>query len=268
MMEAAFLSMGPLIFAALGGLLSQRAGVLNISLEGCIGAGAFTAAMLIKSGSSLGAAFMGAILIGVLSGSLLGAFHLNLGADLFISGLGINLLLPSLAGLISQDLFGQQGVIRFPPQDTNIFPWLSISMACITGLMLRYSSYGRNVRTAGYGGEFLQERGISIKSVRMSVLMASSGLAALAGAILSLRIGAFVPGMSAGKGWIALVMIWMGLRHPLGVLISCYLFTLFEIASGRIQGMPAGMGTLIPALPYFAALLMLILISPRGSNRD
>ncbi|RLW69151.1 MAG: hypothetical protein B6D68_02500, partial [spirochete symbiont of Stewartia floridana] len=212
MMEAAFVSMAPLIFAALGGLLSQRAGVLNISLEGCIGAGAFTAAVLIKNGFPLGTAFMGAILIGVLAGSLLGAFHLNLGADLFITGLGLNLLLPSLTGLISQALFGQQGIIRFSPQDTNAFPWLSISMACITGLMLRYSSCGRNVRAAGYGGEFLRERGISMKSVRMSVLMTSSGLAALAGAVLSLRIGAFVPGMSAGKGWIALVMIWMGLR--------------------------------------------------------
>ena len=92
----------PLILTALGGLVSERAGVLNISLEGCITSGAFTAAMILASGGNPLLAVGGAVITGVLFGFLLSMTHLVLGANLFIAGLGINLLIPSLTGLVSQ----------------------------------------------------------------------------------------------------------------------------------------------------------------------
>ena len=268
MMEAAFTSAVPLILVALGGLLSERAGVLNIALEGCIAIGAFTTAVLVTIGLSWWTAITGAVFTGILAGGILAALHLGLGANLFIAGLGVNMLLPSASGLISQVLFNQKGIIRIESQELSALPWLMIPATLIASFTLQATAYGRRIRAAGAGEEFLGERGISAKLVRMSTLLISSGLAALAGCILSLRIGAFVPGMSAGKGWIALAMIWMGFRRPLGALISCYIFSMFEIASGRGQGLGAGAAALMPTLPYLGALVILILISLKGKTRD
>lgn len=261
MLELMFTSAVPLILTALGGLISERAGVLNIALEACIGIGAFTTAVLIAMGVPLGGAIFATMMVGILAGALLGFVHLGLGANLFIAGLGINFLLPSISGLISQSLFAQRGVIRINTVNLSLFAWLLIPVGFLVWGIVMHSAYGRRLRAAGSGGNFLAERGISIQSVQMSALMISSGMAALAGALLALRIGAFVSGISAGKGWIALVLIWMGFRNPMGIVLSGYIFTIFEIVANKGQGFLAGNASLMLALPYLAALFALIVSS-------
>ncbi len=261
MIEAAFYSSVPLILTALGGLLSERAGALNISLEGNIAVGAFITAVLVSVGFPWWTAMIAAAFTGILAGGLLGVLHLGWGANLFIAGLGINLLLPAVNSLVSRFFFNFEGVLRLASRELDMLPWLMIPSGIIISLVLYSSSYGRRIRAAASGVEFLAERGISVRLLRISVLFISSGMAALAGSIISLRLGVFVPGMSAGKGWIALAMIWTGYRNPAGVLISCYIFSLFEIVSGRIQGLAAGWASVMPALPYLGALLILVLLS-------
>ena len=261
MIEAVFSAAAPLILAGLGGLISERAGVLNISLEGCIGAGAFTAALLSISGVPDGAAVLGAGAAGVVFGGILGGAHLGLGANLFIAGLGINRLIPSLIGLVSQSLYGHKGIIRVEPARAAWVSWAMFPLAAAVVALLKHTRTGRRIRAVGEGIGFVEERGLSAKAIRLTALVASSAAAALSGATMSLRIGAFVPGMSSGKGWIALVLIWMGFRRPAGILASGYIFTLFEIASGRIQGVVAGPASLMLGLPYAAALLALVVAS-------
>jgi len=275
MIEAVAMASVPLILAALGGLISERAGVLNISLEGCITAGAFSAAWVLTSGGSPILAALAALLSGLLFGGLLAGMHLGLGANLFIAGLGINLLIPSLAGLISQSVWGHKGTIRFSIDEISGFPasgMLIIAMAMIplsigALLMMNRTEFGRRIKTAGSTPIFLSERGIPPQRTQLTALLISSVSAALAGMILVMRIDAFVPGMSSGRGWIALVAIWLGFRSPIGIIIASYLFSLIEIISGRAQGIEGVSGTLILALPYIVAVTALTLATIHRGRR-
>ncbi|MDF1566626.1 MAG: ABC transporter permease [Spirochaetaceae bacterium] len=275
MIEAVAMASVPLILAALGGLISERAGVLNISLEGCITAGAFSAAWVLTSGGSPILAALAALLSGLLFGGLLAGMHLGLGANLFIAGLGINLLAPSLAGLISQSVWGHKGTIRFGVDEISRFPasgMLIFAMAMIplsfgALLMMNRTEFGRRIKTAGSTPIFLSERGIPPQRTQLTALLISSVSAALAGMILVMRIDAFVPGMSSGRGWIALVVIWLGFRSPIGIIVASYLFSLIEIISGRAQGIEGVSGTLILALPYIVAVTALTLATIHRGKR-
>lgn len=264
----------PLILASLGGLFSERAGVLNISLEGCMTAGAFTTVLMIQTGMPPLLALVPGILAGAFFGALLGAVHIGLGGDLFISGLGINLLIPSLAGLSSQLLLGHKGAVRIPEtalsgistSGIHLSSFAALLLVPVTIFLLKETSFGRKIRAVGNDSGFLAERGVSPGRIRLSALIISSGSAALAGGYMAIRIGAWVPGISAGRGWIALVIIWLGFRRPMGILFACYFFSLMEITSGRIQGSGGISSTLFLALPYLTALAALILATI-GRNR-
>jgi len=263
--EAAAAAAVPLILAAIGGLISEQAGVLNISLEGCITSGAFTTALILSAGGTVPLALSAALLSGVLFGLLLSLTHIRMGANLFIAGLGINLLIPSLAGLISRNILGHKGTIRIPETAIQGFrgiglpliTWLMIPLAGVASIIIYRSSFGRRIRTAGSSPVFLEERGISAAGIQTRALVISSTMAALAGAFLAFRIEAYVPGMSSGRGWIALVVIWLGFRRFSGIVIASYFFSMIEIISGRAQGISHIPSTLLLALPYTAALFAL-----------
>lgn len=253
----------PLLLASLGVLLSERAGVLNISMEGCITAGAFMTALVMAGGGNALAAVTAAIAVGAFFGSLLSGFHLLLTANLFIAGMGINLLIPSLAGLISQIVQGSRGAIHIPEAAQLMewglpyITWLMVPLTLLTALLLTRSRFGSHIRAAESSPDFLRERGVSVEKTHFLVLVISSAGAALAGAFLALRVGAYVPGMSSGRGWIALVIIWMGFRRPTGILISSFFFALIEILAGRAQGIGGIPVTLLLAMPSLAALTAL-----------
>jgi general nucleoside transport system permease protein len=261
LVKAVGISSVPLILAALGGLISERAGVLNIALEGCIAAGAFATAVLTAAGAPPPVAILGATATGLVLGGLLAGVHLGVGSNLFIAGLGVNLLVPSLAGLISQAIYGHKGNIRIPPASPEWAAWAMIPLALSVSLMLRRSAFGRRIRAMGDNPEFIAERGLSPTGIRSAALLLSSVSAALAGAFLAYRIEAFVPGMSSGRGWMALVLIWLGFRKPMGIVGMTYLFSLIEIISGRTQGWSSLPASLSLALPYLIALVALALSS-------
>jgi len=263
--EATAAAAVPLILAATGGLISEQAGVLNISLEGCITSGAFTAALVLSAGGTIPLALTASLASGIFFGLLLSLTHIRMGANLFIAGLGINLLIPSLAGLISRNIMGHKGTIHIPEEVIRGFSsaglplitWLMIPLTLGASLLIYRSSFGRRIRSAGSSPGFLAERGISAAGIQTGALVISSATASLAGAFLAFRIEAYVPGMSSGRGWIALVVIWLGFRRFPGILIASYFFSLIEIISGRAQGISHIPSTLLLALPYIAALFAL-----------
>lgn len=256
----------PFILAGLGGLLSEQAGVLNISLEGCITSGAFTTALLINLGVPEPLAVCGALVFGALFGLLLSGIHIGLKANLFIAGMGMNILIPSLSGLISNGIWGHKGTLRIVG-DYNLSPisWLMIPLSLILAFIIRRSDLGIRFRAAGLAPVFLSERGISPKRVRTSALVISSAMASLAGVFLAMRVEAYVPGMSSGRGWIALVLIWLGFRHPLGILISSYFFSSIMIISNMAQGSSFLSPAMLKTLPYIAALIAFVIASARSS---
>jgi len=256
----------PFILAGLGGLLSEQAGVLNISLEGCITLGAFTTALLITLGISVPLAVCGALVLGALFGLLLSGIHMGLKANLFIAGMGINLLIPSLSGLISNGIWGHKGTLRIG-SDYILSPvsWLMIPLTLLFILVIHRSCLGIRLKAAGLAPEFLSERGISPNRVRIAALTISSAMASLAGVFLVMRVDAYVPGMSSGRGWIALVLIWLGFRNSLGVLVSSYFFSLIMVLSNMAQGSTALPAAMLKTLPYAATLVAFTIASIRHS---
>jgi simple sugar transport system permease protein len=246
----------PLLVATLGALWSERAGVLNIALEGQLLAGALTAVLVQHFSGNAALAVAAAMAVGALTGLILawGAFDLR--ADPFIAALGLNLLLPALAGWASFGLFGNQGAIRVGAVSpvwfgAPAFFLVALVLTVVTHAVLFHTPWGLRVRAAGTSPALMAGRGLRAVSYQRQALALSGALGSLAGAFLALSLGVFVPGISAGKGWIALVALYLGVRRPIFLLLACLLLAYAEQASNLLQGvehLPAGVVLALPPL--------------------
>ncbi|MFW5843375.1 MAG: ABC transporter permease subunit, partial [Spirochaetota bacterium] len=126
-------------------------------------------------------------------------------------------------------------------------------------LFLRRHRLGLRIRVAGSAPELLESRGISVDGPRSFALILSGALSGLAGAGIALRLGAYLPGVSGGRGWIALVVIFLGYRRPVGVFVATVFFALAEALAIRAQGLAAASPTLLLSLPYLLVFGGLIL---------
>lgn len=268
----------PILLAALGGLISEYAGLLNIGLEGIMLCGAFAAiwgASLCSSGP-LGFLFgiVVALVFGLVVGKMMSLVSLRGKANIFIVGLAVNLLAAGLVSIASKALFATRGVIPWPlsinPM-TMRWSFVTFSLLAVWALWfyLRSTRNGLRLRVLGSSQDMLEARGVDTHRLKDRALIASCGLAALAGATLSLQLGAFVPNQSAGKGWIALVLVFVGGRHPLGVFIACLLFVLTENTATAAQA-GSDNPALLVGLPFLLVLLALMLVQGirRARKRD
>jgi simple sugar transport system permease protein len=254
----------PLLVAGLGALWSERAGVLNIAVEGQMLAGALAAVLGVHFTGSLGVGLTIAVVFGALTGLVLAWGTLDLRADPFIAALGLNLLLPALAGWVSYSLFGNLGVIRLegsPPVWGGVSAFFSVAvlLALATHGVLFQTPWGLRLRAAGASSPLLLSRGLSPVSYKRQALALSGALAALAGAFLALNLGAYVPGISAGKGWIALVALYLGLRRPLPLIAACLVLAWAEQASNWLQAvrtLPSGLVLGLPPLVTVAVFVV------------
>lgn len=246
----------PLLVATLGALWSERAGVLNIALEGQLLAGALTAVLVQHFTGSAVLAVVAALAVGAMTGAILAWGTFDLGADPFIAALGLNLLLPALAGWVSFGLFGNLGAIRVGGAapvwfGTSAFFIVALALTIATHAVLFHTPWGLRVRAAGSSAALMLGRGLKARTYQRQALLVSGGLGALAGAFLGLTLGVFVPGISAGKGWIALVALYLGVRRPVFILLACLLLAWTEQASNLLQGfehLPSGVVLGIPPL--------------------
>lgn len=256
----------PLLVAALGALWSERAGQLNIALEGQMLAGALTAVLVHQFTGNLALALAAALALGALTGLVLAWGALDLGADPFIAALGLNLLLPALAGWVSFSLFGNLGVIRLGASAPTvlgvpIFFLAALGLTATTHAVLFHTPWGLRLRAAGTAPALMASRGLAVKGPQRQALALSGALGALAGAFLALTLEAFVPGISAGKGWIALVALYLGIRRPLPVLAACLVLSWTEQASNLLQAVPELPAGLVLGLPSLATLVVFVATS-------
>lgn len=259
----------PFLLAALGGLFSERAGLLNIALEGLMLAGAFTAILVTQVTGSWLLGTLGGVLAALLFSALFALVHHRLKTDLFITGLALNLLIPTLITLASQALFQTKGALRLDPTPNlhlwpdgpTVFVLLALLAVPATAFVLTQTRFGLRLRASGATPELLLSRGLNPVRYQTAALLLSGLGAGLAGAALALSLGAFTPNLSAGRGWIALVALYLGYRHPWGILIACLLFAGAESLAQRLQGsqnLPTGF---ILALPYLLTVLALVAYS-------
>jgi simple sugar transport system permease protein len=275
--------MTPLLLAAAGGLFTELSGVLNIALEGLLLTGAFAAVAAAHYTGSLALGLLAAILASLLLAALLAWVTLKLKSNVFITGLATNLFAAGTTVVLSHRLFGTRGVVapanipRLPRIDIPLVrdipvlgDMLSGHSVCVylSGLLLVLAwaalfktPFGFRLRACAKHSPALVSLGLKPDTYRFTAFLVSGFTCGIGGAFLSLNLGVFVPNMSSGKGWIALVVIFLGGRKPPGLLIAALVFGLAEAVSNYAQGILNIPADFILALPYVFTLVMIAAVS-------
>jgi general nucleoside transport system permease protein len=274
----------PLLAAALGGLFTATAGSLSVALEGSMLAGAFAAAAIGGPANSLALGLAAGAIAGALLSSLVAAAAIALRADVFVAGLAANLLAPGAASALSQAAFGTKGVLPAEAMAAGTASSASgawsvfgqgpafyalLAAAAILALVHSKSVFGLRLKACGEGGEAAVSAGIAPNRYRLAAHLVSGAASGLAGAAMTCGVAAFVPGMSAGRGWIALVAVYLGGRRPAGVALSCLLFGFLFAVSNMAQGLyesAASGAALLQALPYLATAIAFVLWKRRSGR--
>jgi general nucleoside transport system permease protein len=256
----------PLIFAALGGMLSERSGVINIALEGMMLVGAFGAAVgtLVTHSPWLGSSWgVGA---GVLLAALYALFVIRFRANQIVAGTAINMLAVGITPFLCKiryDVTGQTPAIPMDERFLSAPLYLSWVLVIVCWVWMNYTRAGLWVSFAGEHPEALDAAGIRVNRVRWAAVLASGALAGMGGATLSVYLAsAFSRNMTAGRGFMALAALIFGKWRPLPTALACVLFGFAEAAQIRLQGVSLGGGKPIPVqfiqiLPYVVTVLVL-----------
>ena len=277
-LEAAVRTATPLALAALGEMMVERAGIINIGLEAIVLAGAFGA--LLGSGTSgVAGGFFAAAACGVGVAALFAVFAVTMRADQIITGTAVNLLILGLTGALYRGLYGATGAaLTIPTIGSLPLPLLSrlplVGRALFDQPLPTYLVYlatpvlwwwlyrthaGLALRAIGERPSSARLAGISAGRLRWGALVTSGALGGVGGATLVLaQAGTFAEGMSAGRGFIAIAIVVLGGWNPVGVLVASLLFG----AASALQYLFQAMGWSVPyqiflALPYVLTLFAL-----------
>ncbi len=270
----------PLIFASLGGVFSERSGVVNIALEGIMIMGAFFAVLFTHLTGNPWIGVLASMTIGILTSLLLAVVSIHLRGNQVVAGVAINLLAVSFTAFMLEMVWKRSGSTpsveraltdnpfkflegipllgdlfsRFTP-----FVYLAFLMVGISYYVLFKTSFGLRIRAVGEHPRAADTVGINVYLMRYICVMISGALAGLAGASLSIgTISLFREGMTAGKGFIALAAMIFGKWHPVGALFACLFFGLADAIQIQAQsfGIPIAQ-EFLQMLPYVATILAL-----------
>ncbi len=266
----------PLAFAAIGGMFSERSGVVNIGLEGMMLMGAFFA---ILGADKTGSWVLG-LLIGVASGAALAAVHalwaIHLRADQIVGGTAINFLALGITGYLLIDIYGTEGTPTDTPSipsvdlgpvkdipflgeifgDLNLMIWLMLLTILVAWVVVFRTPAGLRIRSVGEHPRAAETVGINVYGVRYGSVILSGALAAAGGAYLSIGfVNSFTENMTAGRGFIALAALIFGKWHPFGAAAACMLFGFSSALAQRLPEYSQAASLLFQALPYVLTLI-------------
>jgi simple sugar transport system permease protein len=266
----------PLLFAALGGIVSERSGVINIGLEGMMLMGAFFG---IYGSDALGSWVLG-LVVAVLAGGVLALAHavfsIHLRADQVVSGTAVNFLALGITGYVFIDHYGDNGtpdhISRAPDVSlpgikhlsffgdaighANLLTWIALLLVPVLTLYLFRTRGGLRLRAVGETPRAAETVGVSVVWTRYVAVVASGMLAALGGAYLSVGfVGSFSQNMTEGRGFIALAAVIFGKWKPAGALVATLLFGFSSALANRLPTFSSSTATLFQALPYVLTLI-------------
>ena len=257
----------PIAFAALGGTLGERSGVINIGLEGMMTAGAFAA--VVASGAT-GVPWLGAVagvVAGAAFGALLGVLATRVRVDQIVAGTGINLFALGSAAFLLVLVYGQPGASKTVPSLGN-GSWLLVALAFAGALALHVflvaTPAGLRLRACGENPSAVAAAGIDPLRIRLLAVTAGGALAGLGGAYLSIgELNLYSDGMIAGRGFIALAAVIFGRWTPLGAMGAALFFGFFEALQFVLQGSSIP-SEAMQMLPYVAAIVALVAFRGRA----
>jgi simple sugar transport system permease protein len=283
----------PLILAALGGLLTMHAGILNIGMEGMILIGAFFGVLGSYFFHSALAGVLVAIVSGVLIGLLFGVFVIDLKSDEFIIGIAINIFAGGLTIFLLRSIFGVKGAFSSPDivplpdvslpfldaipfldtilNNHSVFVYLSWIFVMLVYVFLYKTPYGFWLRASGEHPESLETAGISPKKMKYLSSILCGVFCGMAGAHLSLGyLTLFTENMSAGRGFISLAAIIFGSANPINTFGASLLFGFFDALGIRLQGVgiPSQFTQMIPYVVTVVALLIVVQRKTKGKVQE
>lgn len=248
----------PYLFAAAGGVLAERAGVISLGLEGYMLAGAF--------GGTVGAYYSGSpwvgIACGIGAGLLCALVHalvsLRYRADQVVSGIAINLLVIGLTRFLLRLFFGSSS----NSPRVNGFahdPLVAVGLVApmILAWLIYRTPYGLRVRAVGEHPEAAETLGVRVRRVRLIAVATSGALAALGGVYLALDQHQFTDEMTAGRGFIALAAVIFGRWDPMRAAIACLFFAAAETLQIQLQGTQVIASQFIQMIPYVLTIVAL-----------
>jgi ABC-type uncharacterized transport system permease subunit len=266
----------PLIFGSLGGIVSERSGVVNIGIEGMMLTGAFFGIL----GADLADSWVLGLVVGMVAGGLLALVHavfsITLRADQIVSGVAINLLALGVTGYVFVEHYGAEGTpddIPRAPDITlplirdvgfvgdaigrmNLLTWLALITVAGLAVFLFRTPQGLRLRAIGEQPRAAETVGLSVIRTRYLAVVASGVLAAVGGAYLSIGfLGSFNQNMTAGRGYIALAAVIFGAWRPGGALAAALLFGFSSALAQRLPAFSESTATLFQALPYVLTLI-------------
>ena len=257
----------PLLLASLGAIVNERAGVVNLGVEGMMALGAlagFAVAYGGGTGGNLWLAVLAAMLVGALAALLHAFVTITLRANQFVSGLALTLLGLGLAGLLGK---GFEGFPLFnqPPQ----WPFTAgaIALALLLAFVFQYTRIGLTLRSVGENPAAADVLGLNVGLVRYAAVAVGGALAGLAGAYLSLVYRpSWTDGMTGGLGWIAVALVIFVGWSPLRAIFGAVFFGLLYYLQFRLQGQSPIPTEVFSAMPYFLVIVVLAIAGLRGQQ--
>jgi general nucleoside transport system permease protein len=278
----------PLILGTLGELVCERAGVLNLGIEGIMTAGAMVGWMAVYHGADRWTGVAVAAAIGMLLGLIHGVFTVPLGLSQHVTGLGLTLLATSLSyftyRMILPDVPSPPRIEAFQPfavpylSDIPIIgpaifeqtplTYFALLAVAVVGFVLYKTPLGLAVRSVGENPAAAEAQGIDVYAVRIGAVMVGSGLMAVGGAFLTMSaFNAFFFEMVAGRGWICIALVVFSSWRPGKALLGAFLFGAFDAFQVRLQQVVGGdiPYQIFLMLPYAMSILALIVMSRRAA---
>jgi general nucleoside transport system permease protein len=268
----------PLIFGTLGELFSERAGVLNLGIEGTMFLGAFVGFAAASLTGSLWLGLFAAILAGILSGLLMALLTVRLGVNQHVSGLGITLFWTGFSLFAFRIIFGESKV---PPSidpfrplspfgelpwlgpifEQHILTYISLALIPLVWWIIYRTRFGLNIRAVGENPEAADAAGLDVYVIRTQALVIAGALMGVAGAFLTLaQLGSFTFGIIAGRGWVCIALIIFANWEAVRVLWGALIFAGVAALQLRLQTLGLKLPyELFLSLPYLVTILALTL---------
>jgi simple sugar transport system permease protein len=288
-----FLSAGmrlaiPIMLAALGGIFNERAGVLNIGMEGMMLGGALAGFVVTFYTGNLLLGILAAIALGALLGLILGFFTISLSGDQVVVGIAFNLLMLGTTSFVYRAFFAVgtqqpqvQGLQALPVPILESIPLLgplffrqtplvyaTYLLVLISFIAIFRTTWGLKLRAVGESPEAAETLGIDVSRTRYLSLIICGMFCALGGAFLSVGASSiFVDNMTAGRGYIALAILVLGQRHPIGVAGAALLFGFADALQLRTQIIDIQIPfQFMLMLPYLLTIIVLAVFVRRSSD--
>ena len=284
--------MTPILLSAIGGLIADLAGTTNIGLEGLMLMSAFTS---IAAGSVTGSWGLG-VLAGVASSVflsfLMGFFSLKMKVDIVITGFAVNIFGSGFTIFLMSKWFGVTG--NYSPAGTPKIPtitmpwlenipvigkllsghslmvWVALFSVLFCTILIYKTPYGVHLRAVGEAPKAAQSLGIRVKRMQYTALMWSGAFAGLAGAFVSNGLTSmFVKDMTGGTGYLALAVVLLGNRNPIGVLLGSLVFGLASTVATIVQTVPNANvpSQFIQMIPYIVTILALVFFAVQKKRK-